>query len=238
MSKLSKDFSLGVRRGIPICLGYLSVSFTFGLLAVNGGLPVWMAVFISFTNLTGAGQFAAVNLMIQGTTYMEIALTTLIINLRYTLMSISLSQKLKPEVSTGQRLMIGYGITDEIFSVASLESGLVSFPYMMGLILISLIGWLSGTLLGGLICSNMPETLSSAMGIAIYGMFIAIVVPPLKQSKPVLYIVLFAVCINLVLYYVPLFHFISTGFRVIITSLIAAGIGAYLFPAKEGLEDE
>jgi len=227
------DFKLGIRRGIPICLGYLSVSFTFGLLTVNGGFPIWMAVFISFTNLTGAGQFAAMNLMIQGTSYMEIALTTFIINLRYTLMSISLSQKLKAEIPTRQRLLIGYGITDEIFTVASLEPGTVSFSYMMGLIGISLIGWLGGTFLGGFICSNMPATLSSAMGIAIYGMFIAICIPPMKNSKPILYIVLLSIAIHLVLYYVPVFDFISTGFRVIITSLIAAGIGAYIFPYKE-----
>lgn len=231
------DFKLGVRRGIPICLGYLSVSFTFGLLAVNGGLPVWMAVFISFSNLTGAGQFAAVNLMIQGTTFAEIALTTFFINLRYTLMSISLSQKLEQTIPTRQRLLIGYGITDEVFGVASLESGALTFPYMMGLILISMAGWLSGTLLGALICSAMPETLSSAMGIAIYGMFIAIVIPPLKKSRPILYIVLFSIVLNLILYYVPVFHVISTGFRVIITSLIASGIGAYLFPEKEVVEN-
>lgn len=230
---MRKDFKLGVKRGIPICLGYLSVSFTFGLLAVSNGFPVWMAVFISFTNLTGAGQFAAVNLMIQGTTYAEIALTTFFINLRYTLMSISLSQKLKTEIPTRERLLIGYGITDEVFGVATLEQGTLSFAYMMGLILISLAGWLTGTLLGGLICSAMPDTLSSAMGIAIYGMFIAIVIPPIKKSRPVLYVVLLAIGLNLVMYYVPVFHFISTGFRVIITSLIASGIGAYLFPEKE-----
>lgn len=232
------DFKLGARRGIPICLGYLSVSFTFGLLAVNGGFPVWTAVLISVSNLTGAGQFAAMNLMIQGTSYVEIALTTLIINLRYTLMSISLSQKIKQEIPTRQRLLIGYGITDEIFTVASLEHGTLSFAFMLGLIATPLAGWVGGTLLGALICSAMPVFLSSAMGIAIYGMFIAIVVPPMKNSRPVFYIVLFAIVINLIFYYVPLFQFISTGFRVIITSLIAAGIGAYLFPAKEEMEHD
>lgn len=235
---MMQDFKNGVRKGLPICLGYFSVSFTFGLLAVNGGLPVWMALLISVTNLTGAGQFAAVNLMIQGTTYIEIALTTLIINLRYTLMSISLSQKIKPEESTKHRLLIGYGITDEVFSVASLQPGMVTFPFMMGLISISCVGWFGGTLLGALICSALPEILSSAMGIAIYGMFIAIVIPPLKRSRPILLIVLFAIAINLIFYYVPVFHVISTGFRVIITSLIAAGIGAALFPEKEGMEND
>lgn len=228
-----KDFKLGLKRGLPICLGYLSVSFTFGLLAVNGGLPVWMAVFISFTNLTGAGQFAAVNLMIHGTTYAEIALTTFFINLRYTLMSISLSQKLEPEIPVKHRLLIGYGITDEVFGVATLEPGSLNFPYMMGLILISMSGWIAGTLSGALICSAMPETVSSAMGIAIYGMFIAIIMPPMKKSRPVLYVVLFSIVLNLILYYVPVFHVISTGFRVIITSLIASGLGALLYQEKE-----
>lgn len=232
------DFKLGVKRGIPICLGYFSVSFTFGLLAVNGGFPVWIAVLISLTNLTGAGQFAAVNLMIQGTTYAEIALTTLFINLRYTLMSISLSQKLDPNIPTKHRLLIGYGITDEVFGVSSLESGTLSFSYMIGLIFISLAGWLAGTLSGALICSAIPETLSSAMGIAIYGMFIAIVIPPAKNSRPVLYVILCSIALNLVLYYVPVFHIISTGFRVIITSLIASGIGACIFPAKEVEEND
>ncbi len=233
-----KDFKLGIKQGIPICLGYLSVSFTFGLLAVNGGFPVWIAVLISLTNLTGAGQFAAVNLMIQGTTFTEIALTTFFINLRYTLMSISLSQKLKTEIPIRQRLLIGYGITDEIFGVASLESGSLSFSYMMGLIFISLIGWISGTLSGALICSAMPEALSSAMGIAIYGMFIAIVIPPLKKLHPVLYVVLCSIILNIILYYVPVFRCISTGFRVIITSLVSSGIGAYLFPVKEVEEND
>lgn len=228
-----EDFKLGVKRGMPICFGYLSVSFTFGLLCVNGGFPVWIAILISFSNLTGAGQFAAMNLMIQGTTYTEIALTTFFINLRYTLMSISLSQKLETKIPTLKRLLIGYGITDEVFGVASLEQGAVSFPYMMGLIAVSLAGWMNGTILGALICSAMPQALSSAMGIAIYGMFIAIVIPPLKKSRPVLYVVLCSIGLNLILYYVPVFHVISTGFRVIITALVASGIGAYLFPAKE-----
>lgn len=233
-----KDFKFGARRGFPICLGYLSVSFTFGLLTVSGGFPIWIAVLISLSNLTGAGQFAAMNLMIQGTSYMEIALTTLIINLRYTLMSIALSQKIDSKIPTSQRLLIGYGITDEIFTVASLEHGNVSFSYMMGLITTPVIGWVSGTLLGAVICSNMPKTLSSAMGIAIYGMFIAIVVPPMKHSKPLVCIVLFAIILNLLMYYIPVFQSISTGFRVIITSVMAAGIGAYIFPAKEAQSND
>lgn len=235
MSKTEKfnDYKLGLRRGIPIGLGYVSVSFTFGLLAVNGGIPLWLAVFISLSNLTGAGQFAAASLMINGTTYMEIALTTLIINLRYTLMSISLSQKIDQKTSTIKRLILGYGITDEIFTVASIEPLVLSFYYMIGLITLPLAGWVGGTFLGGLICSSMPVWLSSAMGIAIYGMFIAIIVPQMKGSRPVLYIVLLSIVINLFLYYIPFFNFISSGFRVIITALIASAVGALVYPQRE-----
>ena len=228
-----KDFKLGLKRGIPICLGYLSVSFTFGLLAVNGGIPVWLAIFISLSNLTGAGQFACLSLMIGGTTYIEIALTTLIINLRYTLMSISLSQKVDEKITTLQRMIFGYAITDEVFSVASVEQGAVTFPYMLGLMTLPIVGWVGGTTLGALICSNLPAAVSNAMGIAIYGMFIAIMVPPMKGSKAISLVVVLAVVLHLILYYTPCLSFISSGFRAIIAALIAATIGALLFPQKE-----
>jgi len=233
-----KDFKLGLKRGIPICLGYLSVSFTFGLLAVNGGIPAWLAIFISISNLTGAGQFACLSLMIAGTNYIEIALTTLIINLRYTLMSISLSQKVDERINTLQRMIFGYAITDEVFSVASVEQGALTFPYMLGLMTLPIVGWVGGTALGTIISSNLPSALSSAMGIAIYGMFIAIMIPPMKGSKPITLVVVIAVVIHLTLYYIPIFSFISGGFRAIIAALIAATIGALLYPLEEDKQNE
>jgi predicted branched-subunit amino acid permease len=228
-----KDLLYGLKRGIPIALGYVPVSFTFGLMAVSGGLPVWLAVFISVTNLTSAGQFAGTNLILAGAGYFEITLTTFIINIRYMLMSLSLSQKIEKKIPLFQRLLFAFGITDETFTVASMEEGKLSFYYLIGLITCPFLGWSIGTAMGAIICSNLPDNLSKAMGIALYGMFIAIIVPPAKKSRPVLIIVLIAVIIMCLLKYLPVFHMISSGFRIILATIVGAGIGAYLFPIEE-----
>ncbi len=228
-----EQFIYGVKRGIPIGLGYIPVSFTFGLMAVNGGLPLWLAFFISLTNLTSAGQFAGTSLILANASYLEVTLTTFVINIRYMLMSLSLSQKLEKGITLPQRLVFGFGITDEVFSVASSENGKLTNAYMLGLISTPILGWSFGTLLGGLICAALPETLSSAMGIALYGMFIAIIVPPAVKSHPVLHIIIISVLITVILKYVPLFGFISDGFRTIIATIVGAAIGAYLYPVEE-----
>lgn len=225
-----KDFKFGLKRGLPIALGYVPVSFTFGLMAVNGGLPVWLAIFISMSNLTSAGQFSGTNLIIAGAGYLEIGLTTFVINIRYMLMSLALSQKIDPKISFIQRLIFAFAITDETFSVAATENQKLSFPYLMGLIILPFTGWTLGTTLGALICSALPAKLSSAMNIALYGMFIAIIIPPAKKSKSIFMILVFSVIITLILKCIPLFSFISSGFRVIISTVLGAGIGAYLYP--------
>ncbi|WP_276928958.1 AzlC family ABC transporter permease [Herbinix luporum] len=227
------DFKYGIKRGLPIALGYIPVSFTFGLMAVSGGIPVWMAVFISLSNLTSAGQFAGTNLIIGGAGYLEIILTTFIINIRYMLMSLSLTQKLDSSITFPKRFIIGYGITDEIFTVASVEETSLTFPYFIGLIIGPVLGWTSGTALGAIICSALPESLGSAMGIALYGMFIAIVLPVAKKSKPVIITVAISVIAICILKYIPIFKAISSGFRVIIATIIGAGISAFLFPVEE-----
>lgn len=143
-----KTFSKGLKDGIPICLGYLSVSFTFGMMAAKGGLPLWAIQLISMTNLTSAGQFAGTTLILSGGAYLEIAVTTFVINLRYTLMGVSLSQKLEPSMPGWKRALLAFGNTDEIFAVAMQQKGLVSGRYLLGLIMLPYIGWASGTLLG------------------------------------------------------------------------------------------
>jgi Predicted branched-chain amino acid permease (azaleucine resistance) len=233
-----QQFAYGFRRGLPIAFGYLPVSFTFGLMAVNGGLPVWLAIFISLSNLTSAGQFAGTNLILSGAGLFEITLTTFIINIRYMLMSLSLSQKIDMKIPIWKRLIFGFGITDETFSVASMEIGTLSSPYMMGLVSGPMIGWTLGTTMGAFICSALPNSLSSAMGIALYAMFIAIIIPPSKKSRSVISIVLIAVIITCMIKYIPLFHFISNGFRIILATMLAAGIGAALFPIKEDEKEE
>ena len=146
--KNKEKFKRGLRLGMPIGLGYFPVSFTFGFLTVAGGLPWWIGVFISLTNLTSAGQFAGLNLILAGAGYVEVAMTTLIINLRYMLMSLSLSQSIEPAVPVWQRLIFAFGITDETFVVASMEKKPVKAAFMFGLILLPVIGWNIGTLAG------------------------------------------------------------------------------------------
>lgn len=229
---MNKQFMYGIKRGYPIALGYLPVSFTFGLMAVSGGLPPWMAIYISMSNLTSAGQFAGTNLILAGAGFLEITLTTFIINIRYMLMSLSLTQRLGKDMTFPRRLLIAFGVTDETFSVASMEQGSLPFPFLLGLVTLPFFGWSLGTAMGAFICSALPTSLSSAMGIALYGMFIAIILPPAKKSKPITIIILIAVAVTCILRYIPLFHMVSSGFRVIIATFVGAGLGAILFPIE------
>ena len=231
-----KDFKRGLKDGIPIALGYLSVSFGFGIMAVNSGISVLAAVIISLTNLTSAGQVAGIAVIAAGGTYIEMALSQLIINLRYALMSLSLSQKLDKNFTFLSRLATSFGITDEIFAVASGKSGEVSKHYMGGLISLPLVGWTLGTFLGSVAGEILPQRLNSALGIAIYGMFIAIFVPAVRKSKGVLIVVTISVALSFCLKYIPLFSNVSQGFSIIICTLVASFIGSIAFPVNENAE--
>lgn len=228
-----REFKKGIKRGLPIGIGYIPVSFTFGFLAVSGGLPIWVAVVISLTNLTSAGQFAGTNLIFAGAGYLEVALTTFVINIRYMLMSLSLSQKLERKTGTLARLALAFGITDETFVVGSLKPGTLTAPFMLGLILMPIAGWNLGTLMGGCISTLLPQALQNAMGIALYAMFIALIIPAAKASVHVLCIICIAVAVQCGLNYIPVFSFLSDGFRVIISTVAAAGLGAWLFPGTD-----
>lgn len=227
------DFRHGIRKGIPIAIGYLSVSFTFGVKAVHGGIPVWIAVLMSLTNVTSAGQFAGITLMIAQGGYVELAMTTFIINIRYMLMSFSLSQKVDSRLTLGQRLRIGYGITDEIFAVAMAEQGTISAHFMYGLITMPVLGWTLGTALGSMASQLMPDVLSRAMELGLYAMFIAIIIPPAKKNKAIAIVVALAVVIACILYTAPVLKNISVGFQVILATVLAASAGAFLFPVKQ-----
>ena len=189
---MNKVFRQGIRHGIPIALGYLSVSFAFGMKAVGDGLTVLQAVLISMTNVTSAGQIAAVPLMVGGASLAEMALTQLTINLRYALMSLSLSRKLDGSMGTLQRMIFSFANTDEIFAVASSQPGKVGKYYLYGLMLTPWIGWSLGTFLGAAAGTLLPEFVRTALGIAIYGMFLAIILPPARKSRPVRFVVLAA----------------------------------------------
>ena len=231
---MNNAFLRGIRHGIPIALGYLSVSFTFGMKAVGDGMTPLQALLISATNLTSAGQFAALPLMTGGASLIEMALTQLVINLRYALMSLSLGQRLDGTMNTLSRLLFSFANTDEIFAVASSQPEKVGRKYLFGLILTPYFGWTAGTLLGAVAGTLLPEFFRSALGIAIYGMFLAIILPPAKREKPVRLVVLLAVALSLCLRYVPLFSGISSGFAVILCAVIASAVGALLHPVKEG----
>lgn len=225
-------FRKGLRDAIPIALGYFSVSAAFGMICVNNKLPLWAAPLISLTNFTGTGQFVGSSLIASGALIIEIILTLLVINARYFLMSISLSQRLSSRITLLGRLAIAFGNTDEIFAVAMQQNRVLNIRYMFGLIVCSFSGWLGGTIAGTLVGSIMPVDLVSAMGIAIYAMFIAIIVPPLKKSKPIFAVVAIAAVLNCILTYTPVLNNIGSSWAVIISGIVAAALGAILFPQE------
>lgn len=229
-------FFKGLYHGIPIALGYLSVSFGFGIMAVKAGLSILAAVGISVTNLTSAGQAAGVAIIAAGGSYIEMALTQLVINIRYSLMGLSLSQRLDKSFTTPHRLLASFGITDEIFAVASAQPGRVTPWYMYGLILISFLGWSGGTLLGAAAGQFLPAAITDAMGIVLYGMFLAIIIPPARKEKSVLTAVIIAALFSILFNY--LLTAVSPGFAVIISAIAASAVAALLFPIDEEEEEQ
>lgn len=228
-----QDFQYGLRDGVPIALGYFSVSFSFGIMALKGGLSVLQAAVTSLTNMTSAGQFAGLQIIIAGGTLLEMAATQLIINLRYALMSLSLSQKLSGNVTLWQRFIIAFANTDEIFAVAMSHNRELTFSYMVGLQILPIIGWTSGTACGAVAGSMLPAAINSALSVALYGMFLAVVIPAAKKTRPVLLMALLAAAISCILYYVPLFQGVSAGMSIIICTVAASVVGAIVFPVKE-----
>ena len=225
-------FAKGMRDGIPIALGYLAVSFTFGMMAVKDGIGIGQAVLISMTNVTSAGQFAGLDIIIGSGTYLEMALTQLVINLRYSLMAFSLSQKMDRRESWLWRYPVAFGITDEIFAISVSQPGKVSALYNLGAMAIAIPGWVLGTLLGGISGKLMPPFLISAFSVAIYGMFMQIIIPPAKENKTVAFVVGGSMLMSLGFKYLPYLNKVSTGFTVIIITFVAAGLAAVLKPVE------
>jgi len=223
---------------VPIALGYFSVSFSFGIMALKGGLSVLQAAITSLTNMTSAGQFAGLQIIIAGGTLLEMAATQLIINLRYALMSLSLSQKLDGTVRLRDRFLIAFVNTDEVFAVAAGRPGEVGRAYMFGLICAPYFGWAGGTVFGAVAGNFLPDSVASALGIAIYGMFLAIIIPPAKQNRAIVAVILLAVALSCLLQWAPVFAGLGSGFVIIICTLLAAAFAAWKFPVKEAEADE
>ncbi len=234
---MKNEFRKGLLNGLPICLGYLSVSFAFGIFAVENGMTPLEALLLSMCCLTSAGQLAAVPLIGALGGLGELALAQLVINLRYSLMSISLGQKLDENIRLRDRFLIAFGNTDEVFAVAGSQRGNVSKWYFYGLICLPWVGWSTGTVLGALAGNILPEAVTTALGVAIYGMFIAIVIPEGKKSRPVAACVLLAIALSCLFYFVPGLNAIPSGFTIILCACAASGIMAILAPVKKEEND-
>ena len=228
-----KNYSTGVQRGLPVGVGYFSVSFGFGAMAAAQGIRALDATLISVTNLTSAGQFAGLTLMVAGATLWEVILTQIVINSRYALMSLALSQRMGNRIGLLPRLAIAFFNTDEIFALAMAENQPLTVPFLMGLGLTPILGWTAGTLCGALAGSVLPLGIRTALGVMLYGMFIAIVVPPAKQEKPVLLACLMALALSCLFKWLPILNRIGAGITIVLCTVVAAAVCAWLFPIDQ-----
>ena len=237
MSTAFGQWKKGCRDGIPIGLGYLAVSFSFGILALRSGLTVGQAVMISALNLTSAGQFASLSIIAAAGSYVELALSQLVINLRYCLMSASLSQKVDRNASFFHRFFMAFGVTDEIFALSVSVKGPLSPFYTYGQMSVAIPGWTLGTLLGAVAGNILPARVLSALGVALYAMFCAIIIPPARKNPLLTIVILCSMAASVVFTYTPILRDISSGTRVIILTVGISAIAAWLRPVvKDGDE--
>lgn len=238
MKKKNSLFLKGLKDGIPIAVSYLSVSFAFGIFAVGKGLLPVEALLLSMTNLTSAGQLSAVPIIAGGGSLIELGFLQLVINLRYSLMSASLSQRLERGIGLPHRFLLSFGVTDEVFAVAYTQPKGLTPRYLYGLILMPYLGWSAGTILGALAGNLLPPLLLSALGMAIYGMFLAIVLPVVKKNTATALCVLFALVLRCAMYYIPALQVIPDGFSIILSAASMSALFAYRdarIAKKEGL---
>ena len=231
------DFLRGVKAGLPIGLGYLSVSITFGIMAISAGLHWWQGLLISLLTLTSAGQVASLSIIINPGRYIELLISQCTINVRYCFMSIALSQKTDSKFTKFYKWLLGFFITDEIFAVAMTEKE-VSKSFFLGLGVLPYIGWGLGTLIGTLLGNVLPNSIMLALGLAIYGMFIAIIVPPMKEDKSIIVAVIGAVLLSCGFYFLPYLKEVPVGISFSICAVVAALVCAFLFPVKEESANE
>lgn len=227
------EYKTGVHTGLPVGLGYFSVSFGFGAMAAAQGIKALDAALISVTNLTSAGQFAGLTLIVAAATLWEMVLTQLVINSRYALMSLALSQRMGEKIGFLPRLFVAFFNTDEIFALAMDRKEALTVPFLLGLGTLPIIGWTGGTLFGALAGSVLPVSIRAALGVMLYGMFIAIVVPPAKKEKPILIATVLALVFSCLFAWVPQLKAVSAGISIVICTVAAAAICAWLFPIPD-----
>lgn len=233
--KTDNSFLRGVRAGLPVGLGYFSVAVSFGILAVSYGLTWWQAALISMTTVTSAGQFAGITTMAHPGQYFAMLISQLTINIRYSMMGVSLSQKVDSRFGKAARWLLGFFITDEIFAVAAAQKE-ISRSFMAGLAVLPWIGWSLGTVAGGLLGNVLPERLMNALCIALYGMFVAIVVPAAKKERPVLVVVVLAMAFSCLFTWMPGLKSVSSGIAVSLCAALAAAVGAAIYPIQEEVQ--
>lgn len=237
-SIISLNYKTGFRDGLPVGIGYFAISFAFGLMASGYGFPVIESVMISAFCLTSAGQLASLPIIGALGAYTELALTQFLINLRYSLMSISLSQRFDREIKTKDKLYLAFALTDEIFAVAICKGQRLTKKYLLSLLALPYIGWVLGTLSGAIAGNILPDLLVKALSVSMYAMFIAILVPVIKISKPILACVLSSVALSCLFKYAPVLNKVPGGFVIIIIALAVCIPLAILAPIKDDIQDD
>lgn len=233
-----KQFTRGLRTGIPISLGYLAVSFTMGITAKNAGLTAFQATLTSLLVNASAGQYAAFTMMAANSGFLELAIMEAVTNARYILMSCALSQKLPSTAKLWQRMTIGFNVNDEIFGMAIAEPDKLNPYYYFGMMAIAMPGWALGTFLGTSVGNILPASAVSALSVGLYGMFLAVIIPASKKSKIILGVVIVSMAASFAMEVIPVFAAIASGTRTILLTVIIASAAAILFPVKEEAKEE
>lgn len=231
-------FRRGMRDGVPIALGYFAVAFTLGIAAKNAGLTALQAALNSFLIHASAGEYAGITLIAACAGYFEVAVMEAVANARYLLMSCSLSQKLSPTTPLWQRLLVGFGITDEIFGISVAVEDKLDPYYPFGAMLVAIPGWSLGTMCGVIMGNILPLRAVSALSVGLYGMFIAIIIPPARKNKIVAGLVILSFTASFLFDRLPLFDFMSSGVQIIVLTVAISLGAAILFPIKEETEGE
>lgn len=226
------SFFQGIRAGVPIGMGYFAVSFTLGITARNAGLTPWQAMVMSMALHASAGQFAAIQVIASSAGFLEMAVTSFIVNLRYLLLSSSLSQKISSRTKSFHRFFMAFFVTDEIFGISAAQPGYVNPFYVYGAALVAAPSWEIGTFLGASVGNILPPSLANAMNVALYGMFLAIIIPPSKKDRFIAGIVVLSMAASLLFSLVPGIRDISDGFRIILLTVLIAGVAAVLRPIE------
>ena len=233
MSRSKNAFTNGIRDGIPIALGYFAVAFSLGIVAKKAGLNPIQGFLSSLLNHASAGEYAEFTVILANAPYFEMAFVILVTNIRYMLMSCALSQKFDSGTSLSHRLLVGFGITDEIFGISIGRAGALNPYYNYGAMAIALPGWSLGTALGIMAGNILPASLVSALSVALYGMFVAIIIPVSKTNKIVGGVVIVSFLASYLTSKISLFDTLSDSMKISLLTVLIAGLAACFFPVKE-----